>query len=757
MLSIDIFDTLIIRLCEKPSDLFLHIGKRFNNLNSRIQPISSTKFSHLRNNAGILLNNSCKAEKINTFSIGDIYRSIPTFKNSISVLKDLELDVECDYCFISPEVENLIIEATNLSIPVILTSDIYFSKNQLKKILLSNNFDLNLISNFYVSCDYKCNKSSGHLFQKILKDFHSLHPNDILHLGDNFDSDILVPQSYGIKTYHFNAVPELLKEVCEYDKANCVLPNTLYSLRKIALHATKNPFDVESIIGSSVIGPGFTLFCDWILNVCLEDRKDNIYIYMREAEFFEPLIKTAALRRNININIKSLYVSRESTWLASLINWNEESCDFLFSQYGMTVGDIFHTLNLSYPSLLDNNISNTKLKNLKSDTFSFIRSYLLSDDIKKKIDIEINRRFLLIVGYLKQEAKLLKDSVTVDLGFRGSISSNLENICSKCGIKSSATHLLAIASEDILNLNLKGIDIRGFFASHDFNQDLRKTIHRSLMPIEQLLLGKVGSTKEYIFDGKKYIPHLHRVRIPRSEFKIKDKVRESALIFQKYFYDVINSNKIKRDILFDPKIRDSAFKMIHRLVDCPTSDEANLLGNLHHEINGGSDQIRKICSNEDQIILENSSSEEEFFKISSFHGVHWPQGVITISKPYFLLKKKLSDKPIDSYLQSMNFLIESVKKSNISSIMIYGAGEAGKSLLKAAKINEIQVKCFVDQKKSIWGSFIEGIEIHSINDALAHYENVSFVVGSFEFSNQIYNFIKSTLNDLNLENKIFKL
>ena len=103
----------------------------------------------------------------------------------------------------------------------------------------------------------------------------------------------------------------------------------------------------------------------------------------------------------------------------------------------------------------------------------------------------------------------------------------------------------------------------------------------------------------------------------------------------------------------------------------------------------------------------------------------------------------------------MNEVIESAKIDKFSKIIIYGAGEVGKAAGKAAKINSLKVACFVDRKKSLWGTGIEGTIVYSLVTALDKYPKVPILIGSFEFLDQIESTIKDMLAEKNLTNQIF--
>jgi len=191
------------------------------------------------------------------------------------------------------------------------------------------------------------------------------------------------------------------------------------------------------------------------------------------------------------------------------------------------------------------------------------------------------------------------------------------------------------------------------------------------------------------------------------------------------------------------------------MIDTPTLEEAKLLGDLNHDFNNGSMNSRKICSNNDARVLNKVGSEERFLKVGRMLGVHWPQGIVTRSNPYFLLKRKLAQNTSDSYLQSMNDLVEIVKAKGFSEVIIYGAGEVGKALYKAAEINEVKVGCFVDRKESLWGEYVESAQVLSLETALDEFDKIPFVIGSFEFLDQIENSIRSKAKELKIDPTIF--
>lgn len=759
LISIDIFDTLVFRLIDHPHQIFNEVGKKAIKLKLLHNSITDKDFALLRIKA------EQEARKFNReikghseVTLQQIYEFLPQFIDDSAKLQSLEVMTECEYCYLNSEILDLIKDAKSRNLPVVLTSDMYLNKTHLKQILKSNGFDLKLIKEIYISCENNGNKSSGLLFHKLQTDFPKVPSESILHIGDKFEADVESPRSLGINAFHYDVIAERLKEVCEYEKICQTSPKYINSLRKFAVNLSQEPDSIEVQVGAGVLGPVLTLFCDWVLDICEKEGKKNIFPFMREAEIFEPLLKNAAKKRNMDLNISSLYVSRESTWLPSLHEWNKEECENICSRHRISVKEILNSLSLDLVLEFED-IKECEFKRLNFAQRKRFVEFLISQPIKSKIERKISERCKLLESYLMDEISDSRDIVTVDLGFNGSINKNLENVFSKCSVTHSAIHLLAFGSEKTLELKLKNIDIRSFFSSSGINQDMLNPIQRSSFPIEQLFFtGAVGSVTGYENTYGKTIAIKEKSNASNEDLLVKKSIHASIQNFQNSWYDLYEKKKSILRKPFNSKTKRRIIcSTITRLIDLPTQQEAEFLGNLSHDYNHGSTNNRLVCSIKDSEILTKIDCEEKFLKKSRFNGVHWPQGVITKHNRYFLLKKKLDYSSSDSYLQTMSNLLEFIKGEDLSDIIIYGAGEVGKSARKAAEITQIEVKCFVDRKESLWGNQIENINIVSLAKALEDFPNTSVLVGSFEFLEQIEETISEALQERNLTSRVFSV
>ena len=118
-----------------------------------------------------------------------------------------------------------------------------------------------------------------------------------------------------------------------------------------------------------------------------------------------------------------------------------------------------------------------------------------------------------------------------------------------------------------------------------------------------------------------------------------------------------------------------------------------------------------------------------------------------------IMKKKSCELGIKYYIESKKMVVK-LKKNNIDKIIIYGAGQVGRSLIKLANISAIEVVSIVDKNESKWGKNILDVKVNSIDQAFLKKCN-NFIIASFSYKNEIRNTIEQKANyykfvDLNI-------
>ena len=103
----------------------------------------------------------------------------------------------------------------------------------------------------------------------------------------------------------------------------------------------------------------------------------------------------------------------------------------------------------------------------------------------------------------------------------------------------------------------------------------------------------------------------------------------------------------------------------------------------------------------------------------------------------------------------MNLIVEKCYLSKYQSIIIYGAGEIGSAMCKACEINNLKVNFIIDRKKCLHGTYLNNIEIISLDKIDKKLSSTPIVIASFEFLKQIKNDLDLYANKNSLKLKIY--
>jgi len=186
-ISFDLFDTLLFRDVEKPVDIFALVE----------QKTGATGFQSARIQAEQTARRG-KYEAAGTWEVTfhEIYSALPKNIGGISrgVLAREELHLEREHCRVSPENWGLAEQLARMGRRVLILSDMYLSAGQLEELLSGYKFP----GEICVSSEYGCSKADGRLFAKALSG-----SGKAIHVGDNFESDILMSRKAHIPALHY--------------------------------------------------------------------------------------------------------------------------------------------------------------------------------------------------------------------------------------------------------------------------------------------------------------------------------------------------------------------------------------------------------------------------------------------------------------------------------------------------------------------------------------------------------------------------
>lgn len=189
VVSFDIFDTLIERDTEVPTDIFKRVAE--------VCLEGTEARSDFWKNR-IWAENESRAQRVDgEVTLDEIYKVLLTKYDEISieVFKRTEILEELKACKIKSSMQSVYKYAVNNAKKVYLISDMYLPKEVLEQLLKKCSIDG--YEKIYVSNEYRANKISGKLFQIVCEE-NRLQTEEWLHVGDSFRADYLGAKSVKI-------------------------------------------------------------------------------------------------------------------------------------------------------------------------------------------------------------------------------------------------------------------------------------------------------------------------------------------------------------------------------------------------------------------------------------------------------------------------------------------------------------------------------------------------------------------------------
>ena len=337
VVSFDMFDTLVVRPFFVPSDMFRLLNKTFIKMFNQMKTID---FSKIRIESEQEVRNINYRKGINEVTLDEIYCYISEMYNldlnKLNKIKEKEIEMEIHFCKRRNSGYELYSLAKFLKKKVILASDIYLPKEVIIKILNKNGYEFD---EYYVSSELLNTKSDGSLY-KYIKEVEKT--NKILHIGDNYASDIIKARENDIKS------AQLIKAIdvmMGYSPRNVHYCGNLYkhfclfnidhipyeenygvrcSLGMVANYYFDNPFrpfnkysDFNAdpdFIGYYALGMQTLSMCKWLIDDAEKNKIDSIcfmardgYLPYEAAKLYSDLTK-----KGKEIKYNYTYVSRKS-------------------------------------------------------------------------------------------------------------------------------------------------------------------------------------------------------------------------------------------------------------------------------------------------------------------------------------------------------------------------------------------------------------------------------------------------------------
>ncbi len=279
VVSFDIFDTLLIRPYVKPTDLFLHMEKHFDEPFFASCRIAAEQSAREKNP---------EREDI-TFDA--IYDEID---DKFKYLKSRELEWEENVLQPYPEIQEIWNFVKQSGKKIVVASDMYLPTDFIAKILQKNGFGD--YDKLYVSGDVNMTKCRGTMFDAIICDM-GVKPKKILHIGDNEHSDYKIPCKKGIRAVKIQRLIDSfitcnprIQRFCDsqYEKLDASILVSMLAINK----SKRNDNNYWHTIGYEYGGPVIYGYTRWIESVASQEKIQHLFFVARDGYTLQKVFNT---------------------------------------------------------------------------------------------------------------------------------------------------------------------------------------------------------------------------------------------------------------------------------------------------------------------------------------------------------------------------------------------------------------------------------------------------------------------------------
>ena len=323
VVSFDIFDTLLIRNVFDPKDIFLLMAK--DNFVKEI--FEFYDFSEAR----IEAENFARKTRSSDPTLNDIYKILQknfNLKNeTMTSLMELELEYEAKFLYKHSAVKYLYDYALSLGKEVIIVSDMYLPFSFIEDQLSAHGFTN--YKKLFLSSDCGYTKKHGTIYPFICQEL-KVHPQEILHIGDNLKSDIKEAEKKGLIALRVFDVRKRFFESVQNDLVGCfpkyksrseiLFLSTRLNLALLLRKKFTSSLDNKVLINSSN-QLGYSILGPFLLSLILRIRRKSVelgltdflwlardgYLPMRANEILDQHIGNVFTSQYLPISRKMLF------------------------------------------------------------------------------------------------------------------------------------------------------------------------------------------------------------------------------------------------------------------------------------------------------------------------------------------------------------------------------------------------------------------------------------------------------------------
>ena len=546
-ISFDIFDTAILRLTQRPKDVFDHCQEEVRQwLDDSVFPFTELRMQAER----VARANAARDYNFQDVTLEEIYALFAHVTaldaKTVARIKELELATEERFCYANPRVLELYRKCRSRGLRTLFISDTYLPLAYLQSLLASRGFADPVI---YASSECRKTKHVGSLFTHMVADSGARRAR-ILHIGDNVYSD-----------YH-KAREKRIESVLIADEAACrfatvrrdheddrakdsLFASTCIGLaRKRTVSLGRNESQPDRLwlsLGYEIAGPICCAYLRWLFTAASERGIRRLYFLARDGHLLYDAFKLMKDRGNVPLEATYTYSSRRLFYLAAIRQIDKPtlavlltpnlslSTEHFLTRVGLSPHEYkakLRRVGLKLGERLTSTSGNFLSIDLRQRLKRFFR--MISSDLLAKAATER----ALLLQYLDYIKLFSREPVgLVDIGWAASILRSLHDISAIEGRKLNATGFFFATWATAEPVAERGHKMESYLVHLDKPSRLRDVIMPGVAVIEAMFNAPHGSivALQRGADGE-FLP-TYGDTVPQYDLHAQTLIRRGALEF----------------------------------------------------------------------------------------------------------------------------------------------------------------------------------------------------------------------------------
>lgn len=591
--SFDIFDTAIIRNVLAPSDVFALVKEQYESCNLSFLPDYPKKRREAEKKARKKIWAQKRISEVTLDAIFECLESDFGLDSKIvQILKQLELETEYEVCRKNAFIFSIYNYCLNHNKKIIFISDMYLPLQSITNILRSRGYDY--FDKVFLSSSIGHTKAKGNIYRFVVDEL-GCEPEQILHIGDNYESDVVMAKKNGIKTYYYEKpivralhdpifknekFPQLVKRKKSLEESFYLakIVNKYYC--DITQEQTHSEDGFWYNFGYKNIGIIFWGFISWLIDSSAEDSIEKIFFLSRDGYIMKEVYDLASEYHENLPPAEYLYASRRALNIPSIVEFNDLDIDFLLSGTStLKVSQFLQRAGLE-PNNYVQEIKVVGFNDMNQEVISgkdyvMLKSLfdLLASDVKELAELE--RKNLIIslnsVGILDK-----KKVAVVDIGWHGSMQYSISRVLKALGKDIEVQGYYFGTKRKAVKFYNKGMNMSGYLCNFGSPKYYNSIIKLSTEIFEFIHSAPHGSVIKYACEDQGIKPVLEKSDLGSNEVRKVKMMHMGALEFISEYLEHLE----KYPFIKTPK--DMAIRPLHRVLKVPTLEEAEQLGDIEH-------------------------------------------------------------------------------------------------------------------------------------------------------------------------------